>query len=315
MDRKEFIEVLVKATQVIDIGIKKEYFKAEDKDRLHDILLGIIKRGIKYDIPGNAIYGYYSTENNDLHFNHKVFKSEMEALIYSIHEIKHALDDFGERIGFEDEITHEGVGRNEGATQRFATDMAEEILGEKIEPTVQKSLGISLLTNLDEYQLEDRMNELFCKAIGISRADFLRMQNSQDVQEFNEIKRKFNEHASFDIFSKALDGIYSIQTETWFDENGNFLEKEKEATPEQTARAMYLISQCQHEITQFIEKTNPEMLTDIQKEFISTDRNQLITEAVSLTETSTNITDITHQKSELTGNKENSRTDVGEQQY
>lgn len=158
----------------------------------------------------------------------------MEALIYSIHEIKHALDAFGEKIGFEDEATHEGVGRNEGETQRFATDMAEEILGEKVEPTVQKSLGISLLTNLDEYQLEDRMNELFCKAIGISRAEFLRMQNSQDMQEF--------------------------------DENGNFLEKE--TTPEQTARAMYLISQCQHEVTRFIEKTNPEMLTDIQKEFI-----------------------------------------------
>lgn len=315
MDRKEFIEVLIKATQVIDIGIKKEYFKIENKDRLHDILLGVIKKGIKYDIQGNAIYGYYSTESNDLHFNPKVLKNEMDALIYSIHEIKHALDDFGDRIGFEDETSHEGVGRNEGATQRFATDMAEEILGEKVEPTIQKSLGISLLTNLDEYQLEDRINELFCKAIGISRADFFRMQNSQDTHEFDEIKRKFNEHASFDTFSKSLDGIYFIQTETWFDEKGNFLEHEKEATPEQTARAMQLINQCQHEIIQYIEMAKPEILKDIQKEFIVAEGNQLVIEAVSLTETSTNITAITQQKNELMENKENIKEDVGEQHH
>ena len=70
---------------------------------------------------------------------------------------------------------------NEGATQRFATDIAEEILEEKIPETMQSSLGITLSTNLDEYQIEDKMNELFCKALGISREEFLRMQNENNL--------------------------------------------------------------------------------------------------------------------------------------
>lgn len=95
--------------------------------------------------------------------------------------MKHALDDNELSIRFDLKSEENGVGMNEGATQRFATDIAEEILEEKIPETMQSSLGITLSTNLDEYQIEDKMNELFCKALGISREEFLRMQNENNL--------------------------------------------------------------------------------------------------------------------------------------
>lgn len=49
---------------------------------------------------------------------------------YILHEIKHGLDHFNDCIGFEN--NNQFISINEGATQRFATDIAEEILSIKI---------------------------------------------------------------------------------------------------------------------------------------------------------------------------------------
>ena len=168
----EFQKVLEKSLSIINVGIKKGYFKKEDKRVLTDKLLKVLKKGIVKDITGNAIYGVYVLNQQRLYYNAKVFKDEQEALIYVLHEMKHALDDNEKSIGFESKTEDEGVGINEGATQRFATDIAEEILQVEIPKTEQTSLGIMLNTNLDEYQIEDKMNELLCNALGISRADF-----------------------------------------------------------------------------------------------------------------------------------------------
>lgn len=268
---EEFNEILNKSLNIVHIGIEKGYFKQEDKDILIKKLLEVIKNGVSRDISGTAIYGVYSSSQKRLYYNAKVFKDEKEALIYILHEMKHALDDNELSIGFDLKNEEKGVGMNEGATQRFATDIAEEILGEKIPETMQSSLGITLSTNLDEYQIEDKMNELFCKALGISRAEFLRIQNENNLDSMNALKQRFNEFADFDAFEKALDGIYAIQEETWIDENGNLLEQEAEPTPEQTARAKELIRQCQSQILQFVEKSNPEKLEDIKGEMIMID--------------------------------------------
>ena len=271
MKVEEFQKVLEKSLSIIEIGIKKGYFKEEDKKVLTDKLLKVLKNGIVKDIPGNAIYGVYVSNQQRLYYNAKVFKNEQEALIYVLHEMKHALDDNEKSIGFDSKIRGEGTGINEGATQRFATDLAEEILQVEIPNTEQTSLGIMLNTNLDEYQIEDKMNELICNALGISRADFLKKQNQNDGNGLSELKEKFDEFADFDTFLKALDEIYSIQEETWIDEDGNLLEQEAEPTKEQTEKAKGLIRICQEQVVQYVEKANPERLEEIKENMIMID--------------------------------------------
>ena len=271
MKVEEFQKVLEKSLSIIEIGIKKGYFKEEDKKVLTDKLLKVLKNGIVKDIPGNAIYGVYVSNQQRLYYNAKVFKNEQEALIYVLHEMKHALDDNEKSIGFDSKIKGEGTGINEGATQRFATDLAEEILQVEIPKTEQTSLGIMLNTNLDEYQIEDKMNELICNALGISRADFLKKQNQNDGNGLLELKEKFDEFADFDTFLKALDEIYSIQEETWIDEDGNLLEQEAEPTKEQTEKAKGLIRICQEQVVQYVEKANPERLEEIKENMIMID--------------------------------------------
>ena len=132
----------------------------------------------------------------------------------------------------------------------------------------QTSLGIMLNTNLDEYQIEDKMNELLCMALGISQAEFLRMQNESDGNGLAKLKEIFDKFADFDTFQKALDEIYSLQEETWVDENGNILEEEAKPTKEQTDRAKALIRICQEQILRCIEKSNPGRLEEIKENMI-----------------------------------------------
>ncbi len=268
MERKEFQKVLAKSLTIVDAGIKKGYFPENQRERLNSKLLTIFKNGIEYDIPGTAVYGVYVSSQKKLYYNAKVFKNEQEALIYILHEMKHGLDHFPDSIGFQKNDNNENVGSNEGATQRFATDIAEEILVEKIPETLQTSLGITLQTNLDEYQIEDKLNELLCKALGISKAFFLSAQNEENQETFNMIIHNFNRYANFRDFQQALDGIYAIQEETWFDENGNLLETEAKPTIEQTKRATELIRICQSQIFQYVQKSNPDKLVEIKEGFI-----------------------------------------------
>ena len=175
MEVIEFNKVLAKALDIVELGVKKGYFDENRKEELNNKLISIFKNGIVYDLPGTAIYGMYSPSEKKLYFNAKVFKSEEEALVYILHEIKHGLDHYDDIIGFE--YQDKGVGINEGATQRFATDMAEEILNMKFPREVQSSLGVRFNTHLDEYQIEDKLNELFCIAMGISMEELIKMQN------------------------------------------------------------------------------------------------------------------------------------------
>ena len=101
MKVEEFQKVLEKSLSIIEIGIKKGYFKEEDKKLLTDKLLKVLKNGIVKDIHGNAIYGVYVSNQQRLYYNAKVFKNEQEALIYVLHEMKHALDDNEKSIGFD----------------------------------------------------------------------------------------------------------------------------------------------------------------------------------------------------------------------
>ena len=268
MEKKEFQKILAKSLTIVDAGIKNGYFQENKKEELNSKLLTIFNNGIEYDIPGMAVYGVYVTSQKKLYYNAKVFKNEQEALIYILHEMKHGLDHFPDSIGFQKNNNAENVGSNEGATQRFATDIAEEILGEKIPETQQTSLGITLQTNLDEYQIEDKLNELLCKALGISKAVFLSAQNEENQETFNTIIHNFNKYANFRDFQQALDGIYAIQEETWFDENGNLLETEAKPTIKQTKIATELIRICQSQIFQYVQKSNPDKLAEIKEGFI-----------------------------------------------
>ena len=267
MEIKDFEKLLSKASQVVDIGVKKGYFEESRKEELNKKLTTLLNNGIVYDIPGRAIYGRYSSSEKKLYFNVKVFQSEEEALVYMIHEIKHGLDHYDDQIGFDHH--NEGTGINEGATQRFATDITEEILQIKFPIENRSSLGIDLDTHLDEYQIEDKLNELFCIAMGISMEELIKMQNDPQKEKFNILIAKFNQYTSFETFKKILDKIYMIQEETWVDANGNLLEEEKKPTPEQTQKAMDLIIQCKRILIQYAKNANPEAVEKIEKESFS----------------------------------------------
>lgn len=274
MDKKEFKKIFAKGSlKIVNIGIQKGYFEQENEKRLTRKLLEVVENGIETNIDGTAVYGMYVYKENPnrLYYNAKMFENEIEALIYIIHEIKHALDESEMTIGFEEKETNIGVGMNEGASHRFATDIAEEILGKKIITTRQKCLGIELDSNLDEYQIEDRINGIMCKALGISRGEFLIAQNQEDRIQYDKIQQKFNQFANFNIFRKALDDIYAIQEETWFDKNGRLLEKEKSPTKEQILKTKELIRKCQSQIMQYVMKSNISKLEEIQKEMITLD--------------------------------------------
>jgi hypothetical protein len=264
MEIKKFRKLLGDALSVVDFGIQKGYFKEENKSYLNDLLLQMYRKGIREDIPGIAVYGMYIPSEKRLHYNAKVYKSEVEALTYILHEIKHGLDHFGDSIGFEN--NDQFVGINEGTTQRFATDMVEEILSIKIPKESKSSLGIMLETNLDEYQIEDKLNQLFCKVMNISMAEFLQIQNAHDKSEFNNLINKFNQFADFNIFRESLDVIYKVQEETWFDENGELLEAEAKPTDEQTYRVVHLINKCQNELMKYARHNNLE--SSIEDELI-----------------------------------------------
>lgn len=263
MEVVDFNKVLSKALDIVDVGIKKGYFDENRKEELNNKLVVIFNNGIVYELPGTAVYGMYSPSEKKLYFNAKVFKNEEEALVYILHEIKHGLDHYDESIGFE--YQDKGVGMNEGATQRFATDVAEEILQIEFPRNIQSSLGIQFNTHLDEYQIEDKLNELFCIAVGISMNEFIKMQNNPQKEEFKRLIDKFNQHASYEVFRESLDQIYMIQEEMWFDENHNMLDKEKEPTTEQTKRAMELISRCKKLLLKYAERENPTAVDRIKK--------------------------------------------------
>lgn len=268
MEIVDFNKVLSKALDIVDVGIKRKYFDENRKEELNNKLVTIFNNGIVYDLPGTAVYGMYSPSEKKLYFNAKVFKSEEEALIYILHEIKHGLDHYDESIGFEHQ--DKGVGMNEGATQRFATDVAGEILQIEFPKNIQSSLGIQLNTNLDEYQIEDKLNELFCIAVGISMNEFIKMQNNPQKEDFRRLIDKFNQHTSYEMFRESLDQIYMIQEETWFDENHNMLDKEKEPTAEQTKRTMELISRCKRLLLKYAEKENLTAVDRIKEESFMT---------------------------------------------
>ncbi len=260
MEIVDFNKALSKALDIVDVGIKKGYFDENRKEELNNKLVAIFNNGIVYDLPGTAVYGMYSPSEKKLYFNAKVFKTEEEALVYILHEIKHGLDHYDESIGFEHK--DKGVAMNEGATQRFATDVAEEILQIEFPRNIQSSLGIQFNTRLDEYQIENKLNELFCIAMGISMNEFIKMQNDPQKEEFKRLIDRFNQHASYEVFRESLDQIYMIQEETWFDKNHNMLDKEKEPTVEQTKRAMEQISRCKKLLLKYAERVN---LTAVDK--------------------------------------------------
>ena len=263
MEIVEFKKVLSKALNIVDIGIQKGYFEENKREELNRKLQNILNNGIVYDLPGTAIYGIYSYDEKKLSYNVKVFKSEEEALVYILHEMKHGLDHYDDIWGFQYQNT--GVGMQEGATQRFATDMAEEILSIKFPRIMQSSLKIQFNTYLDEYQIEDKLNEMFCIALGISMEDFIKIQNDPQKEELKKLIKKFNRYASYETFKRSLDEIYKIQEENWIDKQNYILEREEEPTDQQASRAMESICCCKQMCLRYAQEENPEVVNQIQE--------------------------------------------------
>lgn len=285
MQREKFEEVLEKCkNSIIDVGIKLGYFKQEDKLYLEEKLREILNNGIDLDIKGAAVYGYYDSKEKKLHYNPHVYKDEQEAMIYILHEMKHSLDQYPDRIGFQQLSNNFMVGANEGATQRFAIDMTEELLGRKIPQTMQKSLGVYLTTNLDEYQIEDKMNELLCNALGITKKEFISAQNEVNLKTMITWISKFQDKGrsdrgnSFIEFQKALDRIYYIRQTTFLSKDGKELEEPRELTKEEIEEVKKQIRICQTEIRNYLKNTNPERLEEIEGEMLMIDEEQIMSD-------------------------------------
>lgn len=60
MERREFQKILADSLlNIVEVGIKKGYFKEEKREELNDKIIEIFKNGIEYDIPGSVVYGQY----------------------------------------------------------------------------------------------------------------------------------------------------------------------------------------------------------------------------------------------------------------
>ncbi len=90
-----------------------------------------------------------------------------------------------------------GIGQNESCTERFATDVAEEILGERIKSKKFQAIGLNFESNMPNYHIEHYLNRLLCKAMQISMGELLKAQNGRSLEEFGKIANSFNDVANY----------------------------------------------------------------------------------------------------------------------
>ena len=178
--RKEEAEKYIKEnnSKIIGYAIMMGYYAEEEYERLAEIAQSI---KIIFDSSNSDIYGVYSSSNFSITLNNEQFKNELDLLIYYSHELFHAFDDKKKTTGFQQNegksFINKGTGINEGVTQRKAENVAKRILGIKPKQSEEESIGVKLVTDLDEYEIEDKMSRLLAKAMGISYEEFIKMSS------------------------------------------------------------------------------------------------------------------------------------------
>lgn len=209
---------------IVETAISLGYYNENQKKEMISRINHNLKNGIIFDSSNPEIYGAFVASEKAIHLNDKVLKDKLTLLIYFAHELIHAIDFDGKNHGFQSEDDY-GIGINEGATQRKAENIVKKILQISPEIKMQNSIGCNLETDLDEYQIEDRFNQLYAKALGISFEDLLRKQGLHGVDGRTYLQKIdalyssgiFSDFAKESNIISLIDSIYQLQEKTWFD--------------------------------------------------------------------------------------------------
>lgn len=295
MEIGEFKRVFqIASSQIIDTAIKLEYINPEKKEELELKLNEYLQNEVAYEMRYKEEAAEFNPNTHTMAFNVSKISSVQQAMILILHEEKHILDYYvDEGRGFFDELYDHvgiqdkdgnGIGQNESCTERFAVDVAEEILGETIESNKFQAIGLNFDSNMPNFHIEDYLNRLLCEVMQIPMGDLLIAQNGRSLEEFGKIANGFNDVADYNKFRGAIDEIYRIiyvgddsLFSAIYDENqarGTVIQKKideySENELEKIGRIHKLIQIAQKEIMQYVNKTNPRRIEEIKSKLIIT---------------------------------------------
>lgn len=297
---KEIFEQIFKnvSRNIIELGINKGYFDIDKKQQLQEKLSQVVQNEIQ-ELDDSQGLAFLNPNNNTFGFNLKQIKTEQEAIILVFHELKHLLDQYNDydnehhidnsHIGFHQQHSDFGKGQNESTTERFAVNMMEEFTGNKATIHSYNELNVSFDTDMVRYQIEDKLNKLFCEALGIEQDELISMQNDENMDRLNSLISKFNEGADYERYFAALDGIYELRYGANSKEDCDFSEDEIRQIHE-------YIQLAQDEFEKFMRYRNPKDLEMFKSNFITTDPKYRISE-----EQKDNLVQQIHGKNSETG--------------
>ena len=83
--------------------------------------------------------------------------------------------------------------------------MAKSFANNNIRNTSFDAFNLSFQTDMVRYQVEDKLNKLFCTSMGITLDELISMQNDENMDRLNELIARFNEFANYDRYSAAIE--------------------------------------------------------------------------------------------------------------
>lgn len=295
MEINQFRQVFqIASSKIVDTAIKLGYINPEKKEELDSKLNEYLQNEVAYEMKYKEEIAEFNPNTHTMAFNVSKISSAKEALILILHEEKHILDyyvdekkgffdDLDDHIGLQDK-DEKGIGQNESCTERFAIDVAEEIMGESIKSKKFKAIGLDFDSNMPNYQIEDYLNRLLCRAMQIPLSELLKAQNGKSLAEYGKIANKFNDFANYNKFRGTIDEIYHMiyvgddnLFSVIFDENeirGTVIQKKideySKDEQEKIGKIHKLIQIAQNEIIQYVIKTDPSRIDEIKSNFIVT---------------------------------------------
>ena len=281
MTREDFMRIFIGVSgKIIPLGIDKGYFNPSKKEELENKLKSIIDKDIQ-ELDESQGLAYFNPNNQTLGFNINQIATEGDAIILILHEEKHILDQYfdwdnsehvdNSHVGFYQQHSGIGIGQNESITDRFAINMATSFANNNIKATSFNAFNLSFQTDMVRYQVEDKLNQLFCSSIGITLDELISVQNDESMDRLNELIARFNEFADYERYSAAIDGIYELR----YGMNGK---EDSEFTEEDIRKMHEYIQLAQDEFEKYIMNTDPEKLEKIKGELITTDPRYKIDE-------------------------------------
>ncbi len=278
MNNEEYNKVLITCFEYMYKYIDKMDISDSQKTILRGRLNTVIENRINIDIEGNSVYGAYYPNSKTLEFNAKVYRNQEEAYTYTIHEIKHAMEHYEEKLGFQNLDTDKGVGFNEGVTQLFATNNALKLINKQEQNKIKKSVGVYMETHLDEYHIEAKMCQLFCESLGISENELFEIQSLNMEDKLKEYTEKFDKYADSKKYFLLIDEIYKIRSKTWSNQEKGFLNDDIELSNEDVKKIKELIDTSQKEILKYIESATPERIQELTDKMIPVSENEITDE-------------------------------------